>query len=766
MAGQSDASDDLIAELAKLMAQDARGDKPAEPSSPLSPIRIPGGDISAPPPPRFDFGRSSPVPAAVVQDKPAPVPAAPASVAAAPDEVEPFRFDFGLVSPKAPEPTPRREEPVHTPVAGPSSPVNRAPDPGFTPVDHDSIADLIAAELAGGQSDADEHQAEAVPVAPAPQPEPAPVIAEQRPAPQPSSNWAPTAVAASLGAAQRPAQPAMRPLNLQPAQRPEQDRFKVAPVFGLGSGQAEPSVAPVVSAPVVAAPVQAAPTRSEPTLDWRQPAAQSDPSVRDDDIGRDPIDEIESLIGRAVRVDLDRQVQPAFENQKPVSPAPSLRSLATPVLPTPSAAPPPSPRSLSGADEAILAAAEAAGVNIGWVDNPEVVEQEPVAPRHRRAPRVAGMTRALAGPLVAVTLLLAAGFGLYWVLGLGREPGPAPLLTADASPTKETPVVDPEAAPAQSVVFNEIDGVVPGAEEQLVSRDQADVSEVTQVPAAVETSEEGLANRRVRTVTVRPDGTIVSGEDSVAGSNILPVARPNVPAVPGAETASEELLASAQPAAPTSTATTPLAAATPTPATAAVPEPTTPAVTPVSAGETVPAVDLSGNPLAGKTTVIPRTRPAGLSGPGIASVSAAASPVNAVVSSGSASGNMLPPPPTNSAFGNTTSAAAAPAQTAAAPAAQPSAPLAQPVEVEALGNTAPAYVQLASQRSEAEARSTAQSMVTRFGPLFNGANLEVQRVDLGERGIYYRVRVPANSMQDANGICTNVKAAGGDCFTM
>ena len=30
----------------------------------------------------------------------------------------------------------------------------------------------------------------------------------------------------------------------------------------------------------------------------------------------------------------------------------------------------------------------------------------------------------------------------------------------------------------------------------------------------------------------------------------------------------------------------------------------------------------------------------------------------------------------------------------------------------------------------------------------------------------YRVRVPANSMSDANNICTNVKAAGGDCYTM
>ena len=90
----------------------------------------------------------------------------------------------------------------------------------------------------------------------------------------------------------------------------------------------------------------------------------------------------------------------------------------------------------------------------------------------------------------------------------------------------------------------------------------------------------------------------------------------------------------------------------------------------------------------------------------------------------------------------------------------------QPTEVEALPNNAPAYVQLASQRSEAEARQTAAALVSRFGPLFGGANMEVQRVDLGAKGIYYRVRVPANSLQDANSMCNNVKAAGGDCFTM
>jgi hypothetical protein len=98
-----------------------------------------------------------------------------------------------------------------------------------------------------------------------------------------------------------------------------------------------------------------------------------------------------------------------------------------------------------------------------------------------------------------------------------------------------------------------------------------------------------------------------------------------------------------------------------------------------------------------------------------------------------------------------------------APAANP---LSQATEVAALPDTAPAYVQLASQRTEEEARQTAATLVTRYGPLFGGANMEVQRVDLGERGIYYRVRVPASSLEQASNICVNVKAAGGDCFTM
>ena len=776
MAGQSDAADDLIAELAKLMAQDAKVERPAEKPFPAFSVRIPGGD-SAPPPAsasgfNFDYttpvaadkpapSQAAPTPASAPAAEPVVTPApaaavpppterAPAPVATAPtpdpELPEPFRFDFDLGAPRSaatpaapPASTPAAPIPAASTQPTPApAPASAAPASQAAPAaDHDSIADLIAAEF----------------LDPPPAPEPAPPAAAAVPpraAPQPGAGWSPTAVTANLDGDDKPAHSPLRALNLQPTVKPEQDRFKVPPVFGLASKPAdpvEPSVSPVVAPPAAPPVVETSPVLRQPSPTVAFTPSATEP--QDDDLGRDPIDEIEHLIGRAMRVEFEKPAEQTGASEERPAPSPALRSLATPTVAAPTFGQVPAPGPLSGADEAILAAAQATGAQIGWVEAPEV-DQAAIAEPAPRAPRLRrplGFTRAVAGPLVAVTLLLAAGFGLYWVLGLGRDSGPAPLLTADTSPVKETPAAQPESASAQqSVVFNEINGVVPGAEEQLVSRDQSDVNEVTQVPPTADLSEEGLANRKVRTVTVRPDGTIVSGEESVAGSAILPVDRPNVPTVPGAETASPELLASAEPIAATP-------AAAPTAEVAA-----TPAVTPVTPGSTVQAVDVAGIPLAGKTAPVPMLRPAGLV------QSTAPTPVTAVVDTPTAGGNLLPPPPANSTLG--AAPVAQPAATQPVAAAQPSTTIPGAVEVDALPNSAPAYAQLASLRSEEEARQAAQRLVTRFGPLFGGANMEVQRVDLGARGIYYRVRVPAQSVQAAGNICTNVVAAGGDCVPM
>lgn len=780
MAGQSDSAEDLINELSRLMAQDASGSRSQSPSAtdPGFAVRIPGqpaaqpaqaaaprpvapvpsamppSQPSAPAPSSIDFLRSIPsldldrsATAPVARSAPPVTPAVSAETSARPEpqmerrmaqasepETFNFDFDFDLGGKNAPASQP----------AFPASPVPPAPRPAapiadvFAPVvaagdEHDSIADLIAADLAsdapapsfqGRRDDTPSQRSEPAFVAPDFEDVP-----QREPAPQPEPRMAP---------------------------RLDNDRFKVPPVFGLGSSaaapepqarQAEPVAAPHVgipklpprpTMPVAEAPVQAQrPAPIEPIV--TPPPAPAPAPV--DNSSLDPIDEIENLIGRAMRVDLNPAAKERLEQapevslqpQQAPSPTPALRSLAGTPAPQPEKR-----HTMSAADEAIFAAAQATGAQVGWVDEPEIPRAEPmaeeIAPRHR--PR-RGLTRAVLGPLVAIGLLLVAGLGLYWVLGLGgREAGPAPLLTADTAPTKQDAPVE-STDPQQSVVFNEIDGVAPGAEEQLVSRDQTATDDTVQTAAAIPAqSEEGLANRKVRTVTVRPDGTIVSSDQGVAGSSILPVDRPNVPAVPGATDASTELLATAE-----TPAETPVE--TPAPATTA---------TPVVPGSTVPAVDLAGNALAGKTAVIPLQRPNGLTLP---------------TASAAATETLAPAAQT----------LAAPAQTLApveqatttAPAVEPvaaTAPAATEQTAATSGNTAPAYVQLSSQRTEQDALNSANSMVKRFGPLFGGANLEVQRVDLGAKGIFYRVRVPASSADQAAMICTNVKAAGGDCFIM
>ena len=57
-----------------------------------------------------------------------------------------------------------------------------------------------------------------------------------------------------------------------------------------------------------------------------------------------------------------------------------------------------------------------------------------------------------------------------------------------------------------------------------------------------------------------------------------------------------------------------------------------------------------------------------------------------------------------------------------------------------------------------------RSVTAKYGSLFGGNKLVVQQADLGQKGIRYRVRLPAASLADANNICAQIKAQGGDCF--
>ena len=73
-------------------------------------------------------------------------------------------------------------------------------------------------------------------------------------------------------------------------------------------------------------------------------------------------------------------------------------------------------------------------------------------------------------------------------------------------------------------------------------------------------------------------------------------------------------------------------------------------------------------------------------------------------------------------------------------------------------------VQVSSQRSEAEAQAAFRSLQGKFpGPL-GGKQPIIRKVELGEKGTYYRALVQAGSSAEATEICNGIKAAGGSCI--
>lgn len=76
-------------------------------------------------------------------------------------------------------------------------------------------------------------------------------------------------------------------------------------------------------------------------------------------------------------------------------------------------------------------------------------------------------------------------------------------------------------------------------------------------------------------------------------------------------------------------------------------------------------------------------------------------------------------------------------------------------------------VQLSALRSEDAARSAWTTIQSSAPDLFTGANLDIQRADLGAKGVFFRLRV--GSFADraaAKGFCEDVKAAGRDCMVV
>lgn len=682
--GASLADRDPLAELAEM----------AEPRKPAS---MPEPAVAAP------------APAASAEAKPAA--ASDADPAAVP--VDKFAFDFGIgdAGQGAVAKEPAVSAPPAQKSAGAQSPAATTGDP---------IADLIAAELDAGLSQ--------------PQPPQPQVQQAQVPQPQPPLVANPVSVPPRQSMEPRPRtsvpQPPQRNVPRVPAPA-ENDRFAVSPIFGpVSKGGVEPPVSSSAATPAEPSLIRdAAAGPSVPPPPVAQPAPGGRPGAPE----RDPMDEIESLIGEAVRVELvqaerSAAAKSAAQTQKPepaiATPQTEART-QPPVVPPLTAGLPPRRAALKDAEPrvssdeaAALTAAASATAPIGKKEA-RPPKPEPIPARPKPA-RNAGMSRGMrqyVGMAVAGTLLLASGLGLYWVFTMNAgTSGEAPVLQAEADPVKK------EAPPAQStsngqgsVVFNELEGKSDTSQEQLVPRDDSATTPIADVaqPAAdtAATGESELANRKVRTVTVRPDGSIVSGDE--AGAEALPVDRPNVPSLPAGsgDTQATDLLAAVQ----NGTADTAQAATSVTTA------PATDAAAQLAAIQPSPGNVIDPNIAA----PVPMPRPSDRSqlngsANGTASASNDAGPLD--VSGGTAQ---------------------------AAP--------------KVVSGNSGTYVQLSSQRTQDDAAGALRSVQRRLGSVVNGSALEIRRVDLGAKGIWYRVVLPTSSFQEATQTCATIKANGGDC---
>jgi len=74
-------------------------------------------------------------------------------------------------------------------------------------------------------------------------------------------------------------------------------------------------------------------------------------------------------------------------------------------------------------------------------------------------------------------------------------------------------------------------------------------------------------------------------------------------------------------------------------------------------------------------------------------------------------------------------------------------------------------VQVAAQKTEADARASWQQLQAKYSNVFGNYQATIKRVDLGDRGTFYRAMLgPFANRDQAYEMCQNLKAAGGECI--
>ncbi|MDK1376625.1 MULTISPECIES: SPOR domain-containing protein [unclassified Sinorhizobium] len=302
--------------------------------------------------------------------------------------------------------------------------------------------------------------------------------------------------------------------------------------------------------------------------------------------------------------------------------------------------------------------------------------------------------------------------------------GDAPRQEALVSSTEEPmdvvqKTLTPETLPLEG--SDDADAMTAPAEEEEVARLLPD-GETSDAATAEEERAPAVAPRKVRTMIVKPDGTLVAREEPVVppANDATASVNESIPATASGQAAAagskgeatvadagSELRPSGQPPAGAEKAA--LAA----PSDASI--------------EEVAVRSVKTTAIGGQAAPVPQTRPKGQA-------------------ASSASANVAKTPAENAPAIETANAApAAPLATASVPAGS-------------------YVIQIASLPSEAEAQKSYNSLSAKFASVIGGRGVDIRKAEIAGKGTYYRVRIPAGSREEANALCSRYKGAGGSCL--
>jgi hypothetical protein len=308
----------------------------------------------------------------------------------------------------------------------------------------------------------------------------------------------------------------------------------------------------------------------------------------------------------------------------------------------------------------------------------------------------------IAGIFALAVIGTAGAFGYRALFGGSSAAVPPPVIKADTQPSKIVPAA---ANPQSNKQISDRVGDKPSGE-RLVSREEQPVA-----------------------VTPQPDAPPPAAAPPAVGSGV----------VGGAE--------------PKKVRTIAIRPDQGTPEAAPQPAPPLPVAAPAAPAPAASVQAAAPPAQAAPVRVIPTSKPAAASPPPRAAANAPRAEEPAAPARPAASAN------TPLSLNPNATPSAAPARPAA------SAPVARTAAVAPPSSGGGGYmVQISSQRSEAEAQSAFASLQGKYPGQLGGKQSEIRKVELGEKGTYYRAMVPAGDSAAAAQLCNGIKAAGGSCL--